>query len=93
MLLGADVYPGNGVDANSRLSLLTCLAHELAHAQRFHLGFSRPTNEPDLLVDEAETSLHASFIPELADVDRVDLVEDARDRLIRYLEVIRSDRR
>lgn len=93
VLLGADAYPGIGTDANSRLSMLTCLAHELAHAQRFHLGFQRPIREPEMLVDEAETSLHASFTPELADVDRVDLVEDDRDRLIRYLKLRYEERR
>jgi hypothetical protein len=29
--LGADAYPVNGVSANSRMSPLTCLAHELSH--------------------------------------------------------------
>ena len=32
--LGANALPGDGITANSRLSPLACLAHELAHAQR-----------------------------------------------------------
>jgi len=34
VILGADAFPGGGVDANSRMSTLACLAHELAHAER-----------------------------------------------------------
>jgi hypothetical protein len=33
----------------------------LAHAERFQLGYRRPTDLPDVLLDEAETSLRASF--------------------------------
>jgi hypothetical protein len=83
--LGADVKPGHGIDANSRMSILACLAHELSHAQRFQLGFQRPIELPDVLIDEAETSLHASFIPVLSPKDREDLIEDARDRLTQWL--------
>jgi len=36
---------------------------------------------PDSLIDEAETSLHASFNSVLNSKDREDLIEDARDRL------------
>ena len=79
--LGADVKPGTGIEANSRMSMLACLAHELAHAERFELGFQRSITFPDNLVDEAETSLHASFHPVLNPKDREDLIEDARDRL------------
>jgi len=83
--LGADAYPGDGNDANSRMSTLACLAHELAHAERFQAGYRRPTELPDALVDEAETSLRASFSSVLRMKDREDLVEDARDRLIHWL--------
>lgn len=83
--LGADVLPGKGIEANSRLTMLACLAHELAHAERFELGFDRPATWPDNLCDEAETSVHASFHPFLPALDRIDLVEDARDRLIQWL--------
>ena len=83
--LGADALPGNGVDANARLSTLACLAHELAHAERFQIGYRRPTDLPDVLLDEAETSLRASFTSILSPKDREDLVEDARDRLIQWL--------
>src|SRR5918999_852662 len=61
VFLGADAFPGEGVDANSRMSTLACLAHELAHAERFQLGYRRPTELPDVLLDEAETSLRAVF--------------------------------
>jgi hypothetical protein len=35
--------------------------HEFAHAERFQMGYRRPTDLPDVLLDEAETSLRASF--------------------------------
>ena len=82
--LGADVKPGTGVEANARMSVLACLAHELAHADRSDRGFLRPIELPDCLIDEAETSLHASFNPVLNPKDREDLVEDARDRLTQW---------
>jgi hypothetical protein len=75
----ADALLGDGVDANARLSTLACLAHELAHAERFQLGYRRSTGLPDVLLDEAETSLRASFTSILSPKDREDLVEDARD--------------
>jgi hypothetical protein len=83
--LGADALPGDGVDANARLSTLACLAHEFAHAERFQAGYRRPTDLPDVLLDEAETSLRASFTSLLRPKDREDLVEEARDRLIHWL--------
>jgi hypothetical protein len=85
VLLGADAFPGEGVDANSRMSTLACLAHELAHVERFQLGYRRPTELPDVLLDEAETSLRAAFTSLLRKKNREDLVEDARDRLIQWL--------
>jgi hypothetical protein len=85
VFLGAYALPGEGVDANSRMSTLACLAHELAYAERFQLGYRRPTALPDVLLDEAETSLRASFTSVLSLKDREDLVEDARDRLIQWL--------
>jgi hypothetical protein len=36
--LGANAYPGEGFSANSRMSVLACLAHELSHAERFAKG-------------------------------------------------------
>jgi hypothetical protein len=89
VILGADAFPGRGVDANSRMSTLACLAHELAHAERFQLGYRRPVELPDMLLDEAETSLRASFTPGLRTNNREDLVEDARDRLIERLALTR----
>lgn len=85
VFLGADAFPGEGVDANSRMSTLACLAHELAHAERFRLGYQRPTDLPDVLLDEAETSIRAVFTSLLRKKNREDLVEDARDRLIQWL--------
>ena len=85
VFLGADAFPGDGVDANSRMSTLACLAHELAHVERFRLGYRRPTDLPDVLLDEAETSLRAAFTSILRKKNREDLVEDARDRLIQWL--------
>lgn len=85
--LGADVQPGDGVTPGARMSILACLAHELAHAQRFQLGFKRPTQKPDMLLDEAETSLHASFFQDLGRVDRETLVEHARDRITLWLSI------
>jgi len=76
------------------MSILACLAHELAHAQRLEMGFQRPFTLPHSLIDEAETSLHASFMSVLSAKDREDLIADARDRLTQWLvetwqEVIR----
>jgi hypothetical protein len=87
VFLGSNVYPGDGMTANARLSVLACLAHELAHAQRYKNGYRRPVTMPDVLIDEAETSLHASFHPVLNPIDREDLIEDARDRLIHWLSL------
>lgn len=83
--LGADVYPGGGTQARSRLSLLGCLAHELAHAKRHQMGFGRTDALPGKLLDEAETSLHASFELVLSPNDRCVLVEDAHDQVSSWL--------
>ena len=85
VFLDADAFPGEGVSANFRMSTLACLAHELAHAEWFQLGYRRPTELPDVLLDEAETSLRAAFTSILRRTNREDLVEDARDRLIQWL--------
>jgi len=79
--LGADIEPGVGTEARIRMSELACLAHELAHAERFRLGYDRPGLETATLIDEAETSLHASFMQSLSTTDRHDLIEDARDQI------------
>ncbi len=83
--LGADAYPGNNSSANSRMSVLSCLAHELSHLHRFERGYQRSIDMPDILIDEAETSLDASFHIALGSKDREDLIEDARDRLTEWL--------
>jgi hypothetical protein len=93
VFLGANAYSGRGADANARMSMLACLAHELAHHERHMLKYGRPTGEPESLLDEAETSLRASFMPPLSEADRLDLVEDARDRLNRFLAIQFSKRR
>ncbi len=86
--LGANALPHEtAVTANARLSLLACLAHEYAHAERHSLRYERPKVLPDMLLDEAEASIHASFHRVLRRKDREDLVEDARDRLIKWLEL------
>jgi hypothetical protein len=59
--LGADAIPGTILTANAQLSHTACLAHEIAHAERFKLGYERPFSYPENLIDEAETSLHASL--------------------------------
>jgi hypothetical protein len=71
------------------MSLVSCLAHELAHAERYDLGFRRPHELPDVLLDEAETSLHASFMNGLGPAEREDLVEDALDRLNQWFGELR----
>lgn len=85
VILGADAYPGTGLSANARLSMPACLAHELAHMLRAARGFKRPLTVPDRYLDEAETSIYASFLKNVWPRDRADLVEDARDRLIDWL--------
>jgi hypothetical protein len=91
--LGADVLPAKGVVAiaNARMSPLACLAHELSHAERFERGYQRPFDLPDKLIDEAEASLHASFVSILSLKDREDLIEDAKDRLVQWLAEGRSE--
>lgn len=76
--LGADVKPGVGISARSRMSEVACLAHELAHAERYRMGIDRPVDQPDVFLDEAEASLHASFVERIGLTDRQNLVEDAR---------------
>ncbi len=65
------------------MSEMACLAHELAHAERYHkMKIDRPDTDAANPVDEAEASLHASFMQPLSISDRNDLIEDARDRII-----------
>ncbi len=84
--IGADVYPGDGPSANSRMSMPACLAHEMSHVQRFERGYRRPHELPDALIDEAETSLNASFHDDISLRDREDLIQDAHERLIEWLK-------
>lgn len=85
VILGADAFNGTGPGANARMSMQACLAHELAHMIRAEMGFNRPLVPPDSWLDEAETSIHASFLRPVSPREREDLVEDARDRLIDWL--------
>lgn len=72
--------------ALARMSVLACLAHELAHLERHQKhGYDGPVELPDVLLDEAETDLHASFMPPLTPMDREYLVEDGRDRIDEWL--------
>lgn len=91
--LGADVFPAVGsVFATPRMSMMACLAHELAHAERHALGFARPNVLPHVLLDEAEASLHASFFEAIQSRDREDLVESADERLLKWLQLSREKR-
>ena len=87
VFLGADVMPGRGTDARSRMSELACLAHELAYAQRYEKHYDRPDTEILNAIDEAETSLHASFMQPLSTKDRYDLRDDAREQITRGLTI------
>ncbi len=72
--------------------MMACLAHELAHAERHILGFARPGVLPHVLLDEAETSLHASFIEAIGPQDREELVESASERVLKWLQISREKR-
>lgn len=73
-------------------SLVACLAHELSHVERFERGYRRPIEMPEMLIDEAETSLNASFMQLISQRDREDLIDApaARDRLIQWLAMTNS---
>lgn len=88
--LGADVMPGQGIHARSRMSEVACLAHELSHAQRFRMGIDRPTDQPDVFLDEAEASLHASFLSRVSFSDRQNLIEDARLQIAEWQKAATS---
>ncbi|RYG48919.1 hypothetical protein EON79_03020 [bacterium] len=85
VVLGSDAYPGLGMDARSRMPMPSCLAHEFAHAERFLKQIARPYDMPDYLLEEAEASIHASFLVVLESGQRRVLIEDARDQLDRWL--------
>lgn len=84
--IGADVYPatGSSISANDTMSPFACLCHEYAHAVRYHLGFRRPFNGALMHLDEAETSIHASYEPALYPSDRITLIDDASERLAKW---------
>ncbi len=86
VILGADVIPGSSLDSRSRMSEMACLAHEMAHVERFSFGLDRDIQIPHKLCDEAEASLHASWNVILNITDRATLVEDARDLLDEWLK-------
>lgn len=95
VVLGADAYPARsasvGETARSRLSVLACLAHELAHARRFGRGYRRPFDRLSYLIEEAQTSLDASFELLLEPRDRRDLVEDAHDQTAEWLHLFSEE--
>ncbi|MGE3724512.1 MAG: hypothetical protein AB7I41_03110 [Candidatus Sericytochromatia bacterium] len=83
VILGADVLPGNGTSAHSRISLLACLAHEKAHAERFNsFRLDRDVEERD----EAETNIHASWEVVLSPVDKESLIAASVELLEIWLE-------
>ncbi|MCR9942004.1 hypothetical protein [Vibrio owensii] len=84
--IGADALPsaGQSMSANDTMSELACLAHEYAHAIRYHLGYRRPFKGALMHLDEAETSIHASYETALSDADRKQLVEDASERIANW---------
>lgn len=86
--IGADAYPtkGSSISANDTMSPLACLCHEYAHAVRFHLGFRRPFRGALMHLDEAETSIHASYEAVLYPSDRIKLIDDASERLAKWRE-------
>ncbi len=86
--LGCDAYPGSGSDARSRMSMQSCLAHEHAHAERHRLSIVRPLDMPDYYLEEAEASIHGSFLVVLEEQQRKVLIEDARDQLEEWLKSI-----
>ncbi len=81
--IGTNIYPvmSGPQTANATMSMMACLAHELAHAQRKFLGYRRNSVGRGELIDEAETSLHASFFSYLNPFHREQLVRDATERL------------
>ena len=73
--------------------MAACLSHELAHAQRYFLhGFDRNIEQPHALLDEAETSIHASYNLFLEERDRRTLIEDAKDQLQQWLAATAVER-
>ena len=90
VVLGANAFPGQGIDANSRMSERACLAHELAHVQRAKMNIDRTCKLPDCLIEKAEASADAKFISNLSKRDRDDLIEDARERLGAWLSLTRK---
>lgn len=76
VFIGTDVLPlpsSMCLLPHSQLSILACLAHELAHAERHRMGISRPFDGIGALIEEAEACLHAAFYPALSDDDRATL--------------------
>jgi hypothetical protein len=89
VILGADVYENPHASdvspVRDRMSNVAVLAHEMAHAKRHRKEYNRSIDMPDMLIDEAETSLEASFNPNIAAKDKRDLIEDAKNQLVARL--------
>ncbi|MBI4806995.1 MAG: hypothetical protein HY795_17405 [Desulfovibrio sp.] len=85
--LGADAFPSSTPSCHfSGMSLLACLAHELAHAERHKVGIKRPFEGDGSYIEEVEASLHASLSPALAEHDRLNLICYARSILNKHWE-------
>ncbi|MDR2869451.1 MAG: hypothetical protein LBV04_03280 [Deferribacteraceae bacterium] len=88
--VGANVFPAiNTTDPHASLSVLACLAHELAHAERDKLCIRRNMQGIEYYIEEVEACLHASCYLVLNDYDRQQLYLCASDILC--LEVIGYD--
>ncbi len=92
IVFGPDIYPGAGVvDPNSALSLDAASAHELTH---YHRWRNKAALSDDTLdhMDEALTSLEAilRYGRHLRDLDVLQLVSDALQRLQLYLQDLPS---
>jgi hypothetical protein len=87
IVFGPDIYPGQGIDANSTLSVLAVAAHELIHLQRWR-DHREITNPALIEIDEALTSLEAihRFAEELSPHECRLLVADAMQRLQMYAQ-------
>ncbi len=86
--VGTDVLPlpsSMCLLPHSQLSILACLAHELAHAERHRMGIDRPFIGVGALIEEAEACLHAAFYPALSEEDRNTLYKCAQHILSEVL--------
>lgn len=85
IIFGPDIYPGQGISANSSLSMRAAAAHELSHYYRWKDKREIEKGELDEL-DEALTSLEAAsrFQKDLDLQEVIQLIEDAIARIQLY---------